>query len=840
MTALDYQILVYKSSVTSTQIADVSTGSVVDFTLGVDELSEPPITVTPTVDPLSGRVESRLWTARVADISTAMTARLADSSGHAQLLQRYTITRRDTTGGWVNIGAGRIANIDLDSNVAEYILEFVDEMGFARNTVIFTTNTTRIWPPGLAKRWGGYEVNNVDPFFSQGLETPLSADIIYDSGVLWRAEWAKSDSRFPLQDRGRELIINDLKIPNGRLLGKTTQGSFQNLQIRVEGSDSTDYTITSFGLGANAGDLAKPFVPLEDPIKILEEGLDGRDSNITCWFLASSGILPGNASSGTFDSYIHMMSLPPTDDLPLHLGGFDGIHPAQLLLDVYEGTHSTAGALLPSISTAAWSGATGLLTLNRIPMATRVTEQANLGEWTEDNIYGAHSFFPFVDGRGLIAPKDETLPANPEDWSSTSIFQFDGSNLVEPHPTFHHPREQFYSAILTHGVLWQNIFTNQYRQQSSTFPNDLIVAVDGDFVFESSVSIGRGRFVYDMPYSVGFTLANWQTNSILGEWFGRWKRDFFDRYQDGAVQGAIHTLSGSSLEPGDFVNIDLETYPTMNTQTRGGAAGRTVQLLGKEISPDRYTFPYLDVGPALQSLDAPTVTLTTFGVGSIDPHHNLKVAIGAISSQGASYELHIANSATIPGASASAWRSPGLFITDGVTFNTTPRITQLPSGSTWWARARATKHGRVRSAWTNSTKKATQAMGAPSAINVATSQITAPEVVVTWSLSTSTAFGADRFRPLTVHWDGSTVAPISSTNPFIIQLPVGSVQYTITNASANSTYKVGVRHYDGTLPWLNTSSMGGVGPSDSTTFETSGATLTATTIKSLSLTWGSG
>jgi len=835
MSAMDYQILVYKSSVTSTQIAAVSTGSVVDFVLGSSDLMEPPITVTPSVDPLSGRVESRPWNARVVDASSAMTARLADSSGHAQLLQRYAIARRDTTGNWVPIGAGRIASVELDENVAAYNLGFVDEMGFARDTRVFVTNDTRIFPPGHVDDWGGYLADQNAYLPNQGnFGSVLEAAVVYTpffSVNLWKVSWGQNGLRWGLQDRGRELIIDDL-INRQPTLGSQSArlqiGSFRDLRMRVEGSDSTDYLVVGFGSLLGVAPHPNPVLALE------ENGMNGRDNEMICWFTASSGILPGNASSGSFDCYLHMMGREPSEDLPLHLGGRDGIHDAQLLLNLYEGTYSTAGAPLPYISTAAWSGSTGLLALSRVPRVYRITESGNLGAWTEDNIFGPGQIYGFVDGRGLIAPRDAALPADPVDWSSTGMFTFTGANCIDPHPSFSHVREQLFTVVNLPYDLW----IEGYTRESSTYNNDLVRVFPRNELLESTrgTAQSRGRFVYDPPFRPGFTGVQLSNGSNFDMWAEGWKRDFFDRFEDGAIGGEIHTLAGSSLLPGGFVNINLETYPTLNTQTRGGT--RTVQLTAKEVYPDRYVYSYLDGGPALQALNAPTIALTTFAAGNIDPHHSLKVNVGAISSQGAGYDLQIANSATLPGASAAAWRPQGLFITDGIAHNTTPTLSNLPSGSTWWARARATKSHRVRSAWTNSTKKATQAMGAPTNINVATSQINAPEATVSWSVSTSTALGADQYRPLTVHWDPSSVAPISSTNPNIVTLPAGSLQYTMTNLAANSTYTVGVRLFDRTLPYLNTSSMGGVGPSDSTTFETSGATLTCTTVKSLSVTWG--
>ena len=73
------------------------------------------------VRPLQGHVESRPWNIYVADVSTAVTSILADSSGRMNKLGRLADLQRNLdSSGWVTIGTGRVSDILLGDQIANY------------------------------------------------------------------------------------------------------------------------------------------------------------------------------------------------------------------------------------------------------------------------------------------------------------------------------------------------------------------------------------------------------------------------------------------------------------------------------------------------------------------------------------------------------------------------------------------------------------------------------------------------------------------------------------------------------------------------------------------------
>jgi hypothetical protein len=133
---------------------DLTTGNI-DYTLET-ELAEAPTVLGPIVRPLQGRSEARPWTVSVVDQSTAVTSRLADSSGRMDTLGRLARLRESRAGAaFANVGVGRIADVFLE-DVGAYRFTVEDEGFLSRRATIFTksTNTTVFYPAGPLNQYG--------------------------------------------------------------------------------------------------------------------------------------------------------------------------------------------------------------------------------------------------------------------------------------------------------------------------------------------------------------------------------------------------------------------------------------------------------------------------------------------------------------------------------------------------------------------------------------------------------------------------------------------------------------------------------------------------------------
>ena len=110
----------YRARVYNPGSTDTSTGNV-DYTI-TSALHSPIVVRHPTVLPLHGRTETQPWGFSVVDEGSSYTAKISDSSGRLDLLNRLVVVDRSTDGGsnYTRHGAGRISDVRLGRDVATY------------------------------------------------------------------------------------------------------------------------------------------------------------------------------------------------------------------------------------------------------------------------------------------------------------------------------------------------------------------------------------------------------------------------------------------------------------------------------------------------------------------------------------------------------------------------------------------------------------------------------------------------------------------------------------------------------------------------------------------------
>jgi len=772
-----YRVRIAQPGATGTSTATVAFTSTV--------LAEAPTVLHPTVRPLQGRTESRPWGVTLVDHGSSFTAQLADSSGRTDLLGRLIWVDRNLAGaGMVRHGTGRITDVMLQPSVTEYRVVIEDERRIERNTRIFSTNTTRLFPPGPHIRYGDHSPPPKGRFQVTFTETSAPGSTVQ------RYALCVFERQLPLLTEGAFRAMESDVVEN---VNRSTVGNFNTLRLRV---GNTDYPVVRFGAGPLPSDIIGEGAIRENERERLEEGNGGE---IGVWVVASSSQLP---EANTFTSaFLHMFAHAPTEDIPLHL---PTTHPMQILQAVYDGDYGGPGV---RYSTAAMATVQAL-SMPRVSF--RVTDQEVMAEWLDENIYHPHLVAPFVDSSGKVVPRSLDLP----DSTADITFTFTAANLREPHPTWNHNIRDAVTVLrLTHSA--EHFYRTGHGQRIDDYPADRIVPreVSSTYVHDRSTSIGLYEhevFIRGQHHRLtgrGITGQDPQFNT-----YPAWaKHRFFNRFGDGPIYGEMHALTtAEDVQAGDWGIINLETMPNPSS---GGVRGGTryVQLLQRDDTPDGPRFSYWDGGRAAQPLDAPDFALST---DAASPHHGLTVTLTSHPDvTGLGFELQFAQGGT-----------SGRFDNRLTTFNSTGvyRFGAFKSGTTWAARMRSVSPWRLPSTWRYSTANvATDALTAPTLSTFQSSEITEGTALMRWT-------NGESAYPIEVMGDDSTSAALSTANRAEI-LQAGSNQYLWTFDSTGS-YLVGARHRD---------AFGGVSPTDSTAFTSSdGGLPNAPSLLGFSVVWG--
>jgi len=739
------------------------------------------------VRPLEGRAESRPWSVHVADISTAVTSILADSSGRAVLLGRLADFQRNLdSSGWNTLGTGRLADILLNPDVASYEFLLENELALTLRQRIFTapaSPTVYAFPPGLMSTWA-YEFGPRQ--IGNALLQRRSGNLSFV--VLDRTSPASVDVMNTI--RG-DILSNGLGYSNA-----STAGNFNTLRFHCS-TAAQDFEVWSIG------DVLESQV---DQDAAIQDQMDRPDQGISLWVVDPNAVMGSSSQISDVGIpltgvYLYLPNHDPTPSLPYHVGGALGVPPFQLVQDIYEGTYG--GAAVRYDSTAL----SNLINNRLYPhVLFRIEEPQNMGEWLETHIYAPFGVVPFVNSDGRIEPRSVLLPSS-DIADIDALTEVTSTMLVAPHPTWQHLGRELVTVARVHSQRYSKLTDGQVAREGYRVPADYLIPTPIVDEFRHDRVTQLGERVHDLHYDgVGrpFPIGS-------GLWANAVIQETFDRYGDGPIMGRFGTLSSgtSGIRAGDYVKVTLATYPNIGTLGRGGT--RIVQVLSRAETPSVPVFDYLDVGPDGTVLSAPTITASssTGAANSPEAYHQLKVALSNITTDGG-WQLQAGQSASTLARDSTAWYHVG-----SSDSSATVVLDRLKSGSTYFFRARNTKPQRWRSPWAYTTSGiATPELTGPSGL--ASTGHTASLINYSWNNSTASTGYLIEFQASTF---GGTLATTQT-------LLSGTNRYTLSGLSAATTYTASIRYLD---PY------GGVSPSTSLSTETTSAAGAAATVGNIYL-----
>lgn len=738
----------------------------VEFTAGSSNLRSAPTVRRQVVDVLTGRTQSRPWNVDVNDDGDFFSSKIADSGGRIALLGRKCDLRLAKDGGSFSvIGTGRIT--DMVDHVSHYSVNIQDERWRERTATVFTKQNVApgsgsssqysgsvLMPAGLV---GSYREFLTRP--QLGIGTEISST---DGKYAWIIiNFGDRDEFSNWNEKLLNLLIEDVKTDPVIDTGSTV-GNFNHLRANVDG---TDFEVAGFDARFDSETIIDAKV-----VPTVTFDLDGRSNWPGVWVVDSAGAL---TKGDTVRTFLHMPTAEPNRWMPLHIGGRLGIRPGQVLKDLYQ----DQGIAFSS------NGMQDMIDDNELGVAWwRITGPELLGPWTEDHIYGPYGYMPLVTSSGAILPKKIHLP---QDIDVGTLFEFTASRVSEEPSWFQTSRERV-TAIR---YVYSHEKPIHRRPFSGDWAADLIEVSDRTIErthdrLDSGLA-PRREITYKLdgvhsvlPVSFPGTIAQggqsvWNPSRFVDTM----ARERFERFGDGPITGDVIALStGEDVNQGDFVKIALATFPSPQTQSRG--ATRIVQIMSRLDGPAGPEFEWLDAGPSLNKLVAPTVTLAQ---STGEPKHAVVATISGTSS-GAGYQLQWGSGSTEPGSTSwRDWAGQG----DSTGTNT---IRPLPSGQIIWVRGRATAPNRIRSAWSTAPNTTTEEILPPTGL--ASSSIDGSRVTLDWSLGSSDS------QNYALEVRATTGACPNAGLTSLVRLPIKSTKVTAEGMTQNTTHCFGVRHYD--------------------------------------------
>lgn len=740
------------------------------------------------MDLLRGRTQSRPWDVEINDDGDFFSGIIADAGGRMAIEGRLCDLRRNVDGaGFAVVGTGRIG--DVVDHVSHYTVNVQDERWKERTTRVFTQQNVApgsgsssqytgcvLFPVGLLDDYGRFQPRNALGGLANVTSTHGNLAFLQ---LEFTAEW---------NDALQQLVEDDVK-SNARVDDDSTSGNFTHLLANIDG---TDYEVTTFDslLGSSsAGAATAPGVSLR-PAQTIVADLDafgGVASGL--WVYEPTPAL--ETGSSDVRVYLYMPTAEPNEFMPLHAGGKVGIPPFELLRDAYNeaGIVFSTSAMQtliddPDFGVGWW----------------RITEPQVVGPWAEDHIYGPYGVVPLKNSTGAVVPTKVHLP---QDVASTDLFEFTKANTARQ-PTWQHSARDRVTAIRYE---YKHEGRIAGRPTGQDWPADLIKesirSIERTHDRLDAGQALRKEIVYKLygvhdnthvlPNTVPFSGAPlWS----LDRFVDAMARERFERFGDAPIRGDLVGLSTTeSVTEGDFVRVTLETFPAPATQGRG--ATRIVQTLSRVDTPAGPEFEWLDAGPSLSALVAPTLTVAP---ATSDPKHTIVATVSGSSSTSVGYQLQWALSTVSTGPSSTQWYDwAGQGDSTG-----TNTIRPLPSGRQIWARARNTEQLRIRSAWSAAADTTTEALDPPT--NLASTGTVGNKTSLTWNIGSSQS--PDYWLEVLI----SSGACPSTSLTGLVRLVPGSEQTQLSGLAQDSTFCFGIRHFD---------DFGGFSAADTVQVETS-------------------
>lgn len=747
----------------------------VEHTIASSNLRSAPTVRGQSVDVLKGRTQSRPWDVEINDDGDFFSSIIADAGGRMAIQGRLCDVRLNKDGaGFSVIGTGRIG--DVVDHVSHYQVSVQDERWKERTARVFTKQNVApgsgsssqysgsvLLPVGLIDDYGRFRAQRPAGLKGQVFSTSGNlAFVLVDFQIkTQRADWNTAL---------RELVEDDVKT-DARVNNASSLGNFVHLRADVDGIEYEIQTFDSL-LGSSSGSPPSPTFAIRPAQSIVADLELFGGSMPGFWVVDETTVL---VSGSTVRAFLHMPTAEPNELMPLHVGGLAGIRPFQALRDAYD----EAGVVYSS------SAMQGLIDDPDFGVAWwRIKKPAVVGEWAEDHIYGPYGAVPLINSTGAIVPTKIHLP---QDIASTDLFEFTKSNTARQ-PTWQHSARDRVTAIRFEYTHEASI---RQRPADGGWSADLIKESDRQIErTHDRLDLGqapRREIVYQLRgvHDSHHVIPNAVPLSGVPVWsldrfVDTMARERFDRFGDAPIRGDLVGLSTTeSVTEGDFVRVNLETFPSPSDQSRG--ATRIVQVLSRLDTPAGPEFEWLDAGPSLQALTAPTLAIAQ---STSDPKHSVIATISGSSSTSVGYQLQWALSTVSTGPTSTEWYD---WAGQGGSTGTNA-VTPLPSGRQVWFRARNTFTLRIRSAWSAAADTTTESLQAPT--GVAVSGTVGNKTTVTWNLGSSNSPD----YPLEVLISSGACASTSLGS--VARLLAGSETFEITGLAQDSTFCVGVRHVD--------------------------------------------
>lgn len=742
-----------------------------------------------TVRPTEGRTESEPFTIRILDVNSTVSGLLTDSSGRNHLLSRLFRVRRATDStastAYKTLSVGRVQDVSLAPDVASYDFVISDERWVERNTEIFTkANTAMLIPPGLIARWGPFPAT-----------TPAPWKVIQILGNLVCLRY-DGPIQVPRSEEILSLIEEDVIVAVVGDNTAITTGNFTHLRWRNTGN-ATDYEPTRFGAQVTPGQ--RPRYPFGQPVTkgLRADNADGeRDtpqSKFYVWVVWTSSV---PSLDSTVKGYLYMPTHPPTEELPLHIGGSTGKQPFTLASTIYAGTYSATTSLTVRKSTAAFAKLIADARYGRVWF--RITRPWNMADFTEQRLYQPYGVVPMVDSSGKISPVSMTLPPSTA-FTVASLPKISSTNAVI-HPTWVHPSREVVNVIRAQPDQYVYIFdtknmfsmpADRLRAGNIAKEREVDVDIPGEMVetFDTTTLFGRRM----LSFSYGMLASNVPGDVVIESPFpahGNAQPQFkalaqaiFNRYGDGPIytdfeaSTGIDATTNGKREPGSFLKVVLATYPNAGANARGST--RVMQLISRRDHPEKVSGTLLDMGPALNAMAAPGVALA---LSTLSSRHAVVATVSTALQSGAKYQLEMGYGATTSSTAPVSWRA----VEVNTTANRVFTLGQIPSHTKVFGRVKATKPTRIDSAYSTVSSVETASIAGPSAATYAS--VTAGSAILKWTN------GSTRY-PVEVMVDASTSATLGSSNRVNTVLP-GTTRYDLLGLNSNDSHKAGVRHAD--------------------------------------------
>lgn len=557
-------------------------GNVAATLTQADDLVEPPILQGPTVDVLKGSVTSHPTTIRCKSDGA-----LFASSGRLQILSRLIEIQRslDAGGSYSTLGTGRISRAtEPERGLVDITVS--DERWIERNTEVFkTTDSVQLWPPGLVNGWmaepaAGYGTLEVKEVSGSYLHVGLGDD---DAGIVDILQVPK-----PLL----EALADDVVPPEDIDVSTSNQvGNFQ--ELRFDDGVSANWRVVSFTSTLNSTRFRS------------RTGLLGNMSPESIGTLFDAWIYHPAAQQYQVGDSIQCRfhwpgGIPVRPGVPLHIGGTAGIHPMTLARDVLDGDYG-GGAMLYDSDTLDDLEALGL---RRV--WARIKAPGKRSDWLFANCYSVYFVLPLIATDLTLRP---TVMRQPQDVDPDSLPTLDASNAKLP--TWDHVSRDLVTVL--------RMTSRGVRKLDDASERDSDWPADGLEDFELELP----ELTHDTVTVFGRHVREVKTELILGSTYQVHRGqelalrvatelavELFNVLGDGPQRGEIMVADDEDVDVGDLVVLDHDQLQGFNPQTGDRSGSRVVRLISfRSLTPGSKLMEYLDLGPKLGVLSAPTVSI---------------------------------------------------------------------------------------------------------------------------------------------------------------------------------------------------------------------------------------